>query len=152
VDSFDIGAIARFATSANSTRYRCREPPVRHRLLDGLRDAEFAPQPIEQPRPADRAGIADLQRPAAGGQPRLTHPRGLLGAVPEMRPDRRGQPPQPVHVDRLDPAQVHQHLRPGRPVDTTVVRQRDVTHHRTVGVPPLREPQVHAHTKPRRPR
>jgi len=32
-----------------------------------------------------------------------------------------------------------------------VVRQRDVTHDRTVGVPPLREPQVHAHTNGWRP-
>jgi hypothetical protein len=120
--------------------------------LDPPGDAELTPQPIQQPRPTDRPRVADLHRPAARGQPHLTPPRGLLAAVAEVRPDRRRQPPQPVHVDRLDPTQVHQHLRPGHPVDAMVVHQRDVPHHRAVGVPPLREPQAHAHTKPSRPR
>jgi len=67
--------------------------------------------------------------------------------VAEVRPDRGGQPQQTVDVDRLDPAQVHQHLRLHHPVDAVVVPERGLADRRAVGVPPLCEPQGHIHAK-----
>jgi len=88
---------------------RGREPSNRNRLLYRRRDPELAPQPVEQPGPADRPGARDLHRPGAHRLARL--PDAGLVAVAEMRPDRRGQTQQPVDVDRLNAAQVHRHLR-----------------------------------------
>ena len=59
--------------------------------------------------------------------------------------DRGDQPPQPVPIQLILPAQIRQHLRLRHPTDAPVVRNLDVPHHRTVPVPPLRRPQVHAH-------
>jgi len=125
--------------------HRGGESPVGHRLLQRGRDAKLAPEPVEQPRPTDRPGVGHVHRPRTGRQARLALASGF--AVAEVRPDRGGQPQQPVDVDPVDSTQVHQHLWHHRTADPVVVRQRDVAHNRAVGVPPLREPQVHVHTQ-----
>jgi hypothetical protein len=102
------------------------------------------PQPVQQPGCADRPGVDDLQGRRAGGQAGV---RGVADAVTlaEVSVDRRGQPAQPVEVEAVDAAQVHQHVRLGLPVDPPVMGQSHVAHHRAVGVGPLREPQIHDH-------
>jgi hypothetical protein len=69
-------------------------------------------------------------------------------AVAEVLADRGGQPQQPVNVQAVDPAQVHQHVWLDLAVHPPVVGQRDVPHHRAVGVGSLTEPQVHDHSQP----
>jgi hypothetical protein len=89
-----------------------------------------------------------------------------IGAAPATRPawveapssspspkwgaDGGGQPQQPVDVQPVHPAQVHQHVGFDLAVHPPVVRQGDVAHHRAVGVGPLRESQVHDHDQIRR--
>ena len=101
------------------------------------------PQLIERPRPTQAAGVQDLHLRAGRGRHRV-------GRVQE--PGERGhQPGQPRPVHRLRAAEVVDHRRrrhPGLRVPG-VMRQLQVTHHRTVPVRAPRLPQVHAHQSSR---
>src|SRR5439155_18032539 len=66
--------------------------------------------------------------------------------------DRRRQPPQPLDVELVLAAEVQQHLGLRDAADAAVVRQLHVAHQRPVLAPPLRRPQVHAHTTTTSPR
>ncbi len=121
--------------------------------LDRRCDPQLLPQPVQQPGCPDRAGVEDLHRRCPGGQARFrTVGRGGPGALAaEVLGDRRRQPAQAVHVELVDPPQVHQHVRLDLALDPAVVRQRGVADNRAVGVRPLREPQVHDHSQAQHP-
>ncbi len=127
--------------------HRRGEPPASSDPLDRGADLQLGPQPLQQPGRADRPGVGDLHRRRTGRQPHLgaiAQPSAVTFA--EVLADRGGQPQQPVNVQAVDPAQVHQHVRLDLALDPTVVRQRDVAHHGAVGVGSLTESQVHDHS------
>jgi hypothetical protein len=103
---------------------------------------EAVPELVQQPDRPGGAGVDDLERRRPGGHTRLDRV-GQAVAVAEVLVDRGGQPAQPGHVDLVDPAQVHQHVRLDPPAHPPVVCQGHVTHCTAVGVGPRREPQEH---------
>jgi hypothetical protein len=127
--------------------HRRGEPAAIGDPLDRGADLQPGPQRVQQPGGADRPGIGDLHRRRTGRKPRL----GAIAqpaAVAEVPADRGGQSQQAVHVQAVDPAQVHQHVRFDLAVHPAVVGQRDVAHHRAIGVGSLTESQVHDHSQP----
>jgi hypothetical protein len=99
------------------------------------------PQPVQQAHRPDRTGLGHHQ-------PIADKLRGIgCGRVgyAQVAVDRGDQPPQPIPIQLILPAQIRQHLCLRHRADAPVVRKLDVPHHRAVPVPSLRRPQVHAH-------
>ena len=138
--SFDAGSIARFATSANSTR---STSVVNRRPPSTLASAVSTPSWRHRPSRSQATPIGrddDDRQPVTG--------RDITAAVvfAEIAVDRADQPAQTVRIEEVFAAEVQQHLRLGHPFDTPVVSELHVADDRAVTVLPLRRPQVHAHT------
>ena len=115
------------------------EPTLADPRGDRAADPEPPPERIQHPDPAQRPRRHDRQ-PLARNLPRRRRlPSGVAA-------DRARQPPQPLQVELVLTAQVHQHLGPRHPTHTAVVRQLHVADRRPVLPHPLRAPQIHAHT------
>ena len=146
--SFEDGASARLATSANSTRSTS--------VVTGAHPAPSAtryrrpgpPQPVQQPRRPRRAR-RDQPQPISGpvraGRSGRVRPAAV--GLAEVAVDRADQPAQPVRVEPVFPAQVEQHVRLRRGTDPMVVGQSQVAHDRAVLVAPLGRQQVHDRTR-----
>ena len=148
--SFEAGSIARFATSANSTR---STSVVNRRPPRTLRSAVSTSRAFHSPcsSHAAPAGREDDQPQPVGGRVGAGRRRGV-GPVgvgfAEVAVDRADQPAQPVGVEPVLPAQVEQHVRLRRRPDALVVGQGQVAHDRAVLVRPRGRPQVHDRTRP----
>src|SRR4051794_36707942 len=112
--SFDDGASARLATSANSTRSAStssmRRRASRERIAVSM--PQPPPQPIQREGPAQRAGLGEAQPRRAGGGQRL-----LRAQQPRERTD------QPLHrgaVELVLPAEVV--VTRGQPLTPPAVR------------------------------
>jgi hypothetical protein len=77
--------------------------------VEQVGDLQPGPQRIQQPGGADRPGVGDRHRRRTARQPRLdaVGQPAVAVAVAEVPADPGGQPQQAVHVQAVDPAQVH---------------------------------------------
>ena len=144
--SFEDGASARLATSANSTRSttgsrrRAGQQPAQQRCRCPAA-ATAASSSHAPPSGRDSMNASPGARPAGPGPAR---PRPGRAAGSATRPAARSRP-----VELIGPAEAVQHLRPGglRRRVPLVVDQLQVGHLRPVLVPPGRRPHEHV-TRP----
>ncbi|TMR88791.1 hypothetical protein EJK15_64270 [Nonomuraea basaltis] len=69
--------------------------------------------------------------------------------VAEMLANRCRQAQQTIHIQGVDPAEVHQDVRFNPAVDPTIMGERDIPHNRPISVAAPGEPQVHDYRESR---